>query len=173
MAFSCLGIGVSVFAFGAIPVIQSIYHPEKVLREAILTPVKEELDRIIAQLIAKYEQGQLEYALERVTFGAAQKRLQNALTIGALDKVGLLPLLIGTGISLIALWKEPLFSANLFLVSGIAGGVVLVYLAAISQQRALLRLDTVALALKHAVAAKKLSSEDRGPNPTSLLPGAQ
>jgi hypothetical protein len=151
---------VNIFASSIFPVIKSIFRPGEHLREAILTPVKDELDRIITQLVTKYERRHLEYALERVSFGASQVRLGLGLTIGALDKIGLIPVVIGYVVTIDKLypklWNEP------FLVSsqsspwvGIGLGLVMVYLAGISLHRSLGRLDHAALAIKHAVEAKK------------------
>jgi hypothetical protein len=109
--------------------------------------------------VKKYERHQLEYALDRVTFGSTQVRLRNALTIGALEKVGVIPFLIGVvygGYKLYEWWlSHPLSSFQLSGGVGVAIGLSLVYVYAIGQHPDLQQLDQVVLALKHAVEAKK------------------
>jgi hypothetical protein len=142
-----------IWTRSVIRVIRSIFRPEENLRKAILTPVKDEMDHIIAQLVIKYERRHLEYALERVTFGAAQERLSNALNVGALDKVGIIPLFLGAVFSVANWWK--FFSANKGLLAVLAVGLGIVYLRTISLYQSLKGLDHATLALKHAVDAKK------------------
>jgi hypothetical protein len=164
------GLSMMIGGFLAVwlPIFQSIRRPENVLREAILTPFNEDLDRLIPQLVAKYERHHLEYALERATFGAAQERLGVGLAVGALEKVGRIPLLLGTGLTLWTLSKEQFFASNLHLIGGIIVSLGLVYWHAFTQTQALRRLDHAVLALKHAVEAKKWAESSRNSDTVKL-----
>ena len=97
---------VSVYSALITAAIRSIFRPEEIVREVILTPIKDELDCIIAKLVANYAKRHLEYALERVTFGIAQARLQLALGTGQLERVGVTPLLLGALLTGYTLWPK-------------------------------------------------------------------
>ena len=166
----------SVYSALITAAIRSIFRPEKIVRDVILTPIKDELDCIIAKLVANYEKRHLEYALERVTFGIAQARLQLALGTGQLERVGITPLLLGTLLTGYTLWPKlfpdglatdwsaPSNMPLLALVLGIGLGLVLAYTHAIRQHQSYIKHDHAVLALKLAVEAKKVeeSSDSEG-----------
>jgi hypothetical protein len=87
---------------------------------------------LIAHLAGTYERHDLEDALDRVTLMATQLRSRLAITIGALDKVGVIPLAITAFFSLRTLLKEQSpTSSELSWMMGAAIGLGIVYMSGV------------------------------------------
>jgi hypothetical protein len=110
---------------------------------------------LIARLEQTYESRVLAYALDRLTLMAAQFRARIALLIGALDKVGLIPVLIGAYIPLRALVREqPPTPSELDWIIGMVAGLGGLYFMAFGLLLWAQRLDEACMVLKHAGQAK-------------------
>ena len=113
---------------------------------------------LIARLNQTYEPRALTYALDRLTLVATQLRARIALLIGALDKVGLIPVVIGAYFPLRALFREqPPTPSELNWIIATAAGLGILYLLAFSLLAWLQRLDEACVVLKHAGQAKPLA----------------
>ena len=142
--------------------LRQILPPEKIVEPAIAA-FHGEL-ALITRLGHTYEPRELTYTLDRLTLVAAQLRTRIAVLVGALDKVGLIPLAIGAYFPLRALFREqPSTPAELQWIIGMAAGLGLIYLMAFGLLRWVQRLDEVCMVLKHAGQAKSVSPP-RGPD---------
>jgi hypothetical protein len=130
-----------------------VLPPRRIL-EPVIAAFTAEL-ALIARLEQTYEPRALAYALDRLSLEAAQLRTRIALLIGALDKVGLIPLVIGAYFPLRALFKEqPPTSSELSWIIGTVAGLGGFYLMAFGFLHWTQRLDEACMVLKHAGQAK-------------------
>jgi hypothetical protein len=130
-------------------------HPERAALAPVMESFNAELD-LIYQLVHTYEPHQLEYAHDRVTLLIGQIRTWTGIVIGALEKVGVLPLAVAGYLSLQKLRTDqtPLLFGLHVPVDGILAALVVFYLMAMYQHLVCLQLDRFSLVLKHAVQAK-------------------
>jgi hypothetical protein len=157
-----LGVILSPFAVIVPKLFRYFRHRERAELEPVLDSFDKEL-AIISHLASTYERHDLEYAHERVALEAAQGRSWNALFVGALDKIGIIPLLVAAYISWQKLRAEqPLVLSDL---AGLEWSVMVtlgfVFLLSMSQYGTYLQLDRFCLVLKHAVEKKKLEPPAR------------
>jgi hypothetical protein len=134
---------------------QLLFHPERAWIEPVVESFDEELG-LVAHSAQTYERRDLEYALDRLTLMVTQLRSHIALLIGALDKVGVMPLAVGADFSIRTLLKEqtPTPSELSWMVP-VAIMLGTSYVMGISLLDRAHRLDVVCLVLKHAVQAKQ------------------
>lgn len=143
--------------------LRRLVSPVKAELEPVIRSFNDEVD-LIFHLTQTYARHQLEYAQDRVVLAATQARSWNALCVGALEKVGVLPLAVAAYFSrkTLAASQTQAVSELLSTENIIAGALVFFYLLSLLQQAVCLRLDGFGLVLRHAVQAKK--SADPSPN---------
>jgi hypothetical protein len=136
-----------------------VRHPERAALEHVLVTFDKERD-LVTHLAHNYEQHDLEYAQERIALETGRVRSWNALLLGGLDKLGIVPLAVIAYIS----WQK-LHVEQPLIFSGVPGGEWVIgavlgffYLLSMQQFLTCLELDRFCLVLKHAVEAKKLES---------------
>jgi hypothetical protein len=136
--------------------LRRILPPDRIL-EPVISAFTGEL-ALIARLGQTYEPCALAYALDRLTLVTAQVRARIALLVGALDKVGLIPVVIGAYFPLRALFREqPPSLSELRWVIGMVAGLGVLYLMAFGLLRWTQCLDDACMVLKHAGQAKPLA----------------
>jgi hypothetical protein len=141
--------------FATIPSFRLFLSPEKSLLGPVIGVFDQELG-LITRVAYTYERRDLEYALDRATLMVTQLRSRIALLIGALDKVGVVPLLIGAYFSVRQLLRDqPLTSSELSWMIGLGVGLGIMYAGGIGLLGWAQYLDHVCLVLKHAVQAKQ------------------
>jgi hypothetical protein len=160
MCYASMAVNMVASAVGSL---RLVLPPERIV-EPIIAAFTAEL-ALIARLDQTYEPLALAYALDRLTLVVTQLRARIALLVGALDKVGLFPLVIGAYFSLRALLKEQ--SPTPSELSWIVGGTIglgLVYMMAFGLMCWVQRLDEACMVLKYAVQAKQLAAPARNAN---------
>jgi hypothetical protein len=117
---------------------------------------------LIAHLARTYARHDLEFALDRMSLTTAQLCSFVAMIVGALDKVGIFPLVIAGYFSLRTLFKEqsPTF-AEYYSIAGAVIGLLLVYRMSFYYLSLAKTMDEACLVLKHAVQLKK-NAQSRG-----------
>jgi hypothetical protein len=153
MVMYYLSFMLAIFA-GTVSSIRMIFSPERSMFAPVVTAFGEETS-LVVRLADTYEHEHLEYAQDRITLLVTQLRSRIALLIGALDKVGVLPLAVGAYFSLRALLKEqPFTPSELPWMVGLAIGLGVLYVAGMALQGWTQWLEEVCLVLKYAVQAK-------------------
>jgi hypothetical protein len=138
----------------AVPSFRDFISPDRSLLAPVVGAFDEERG-LIVRLAQHYERHDLEYGLDRTTLVVTQLRSRLALVIGALDKVGLFPLLIGAYFSLRELLQDqPPTSSELAWLVGGALGVAIAYGSGLLLLIWAQDLEDMCLVLKHAVQAK-------------------
>jgi hypothetical protein len=146
-----------IFA-GAVWSLRLALHPER----AWLGPAVESFDEelgLMAHFAQTYERRDLAYALDLVTLTVTHLRSRIALLIGALDKVGVIPLAVGAYFPIRELLKNlPPTISELYWMLGVASFLGSSYVVGLGLLTWANRLDNVCLLLKHAVSAKQLDA---------------
>jgi hypothetical protein len=133
-----------------------VFPPDKIVAP-VIAAFPEEV-ALVARLAQTYEPAMLAYALDRLTLVTAQLRARIALLIGAVDKVGLIPVAVGAYFPLRALLREqPPTPSELEWIIATAAGLALIYLMAFSLLLWTQRLEEACVVLKHAGQAKPLA----------------
>jgi hypothetical protein len=147
--------GILFVLAGILSSVRFLLHPGSGWSEPTVESFDEELG-LMTRLAHDYERRDLEYALDRITLLATQIRSRIALVIGALDKVGVIPLAIGAYFSVRRLLREqPSTPSDLSWMWGVAIGLGFLYVAGLSLLEWAQDLDDACLVLKHAVQAKQ------------------
>ncbi len=98
---SLVVLQVSSLLYALAPLISSVrivFSIEKNVLEPVMNSFDEHL-ALIARLVQTLERNHLEYALDRMTLVVEQLRSRLALIVGALDKIGMIPLAASLGFS--------------------------------------------------------------------------
>lgn len=150
-------IGSVLFQISVIgPELVKLRHTEKTLLDPVIRNFDNEVDRI-AQLSKNFQQHHLEYAQARVSLATSHLRSRIALTVGALEKVGVVPLVVVAYFSLrkiVMPGEYKSLSDSMVIFSGLEWILVVLislYLLSVHMIIVCQRLDQMSLALKHAV----------------------
>jgi hypothetical protein len=153
LSFSEVSILVS-FVASVVTVVRTGFPPERGWVDSVVASFDTELD-VITQLQI-FEKHHLEYALDRMALMVKQFRARTALVMGALDKIGIVPLAVTAYFSLRELLaKSSSTPADRPLLWGIGVALVLIYVMGLYVFQRAERLDDLCLVLKHAVEVKK------------------
>lgn len=139
-----------------IPALKVLRHSEKNLTSPATERFNNDIDRI-SSLARDFERHHLEYARDRLTLIADQLRSRISFLVGAIEKVGILPLAVTGYLS-----AEKILSDSKLTSSGVEcafGALIALYLMAIHLLLVSQRLDRLVLIVRHA--ASKKSSEGK------------
>jgi hypothetical protein len=141
-------VGMTVF------VVRTLFHYERDLLQPVINSFNAERN-LIDQLVRTYESRDLEYAHDSVVLALEQLRLRIGLLVGALDKVGVIPLGIGLYFSVHKWLAEPSLNPSEQWYAEVIGvGLVFAYWLGFYSLRRSQNLETLCLVLKHAVQEK-------------------
>lgn len=139
-----------------IPALKVLRHSEKNLTSPATERFNNDIDRI-SSLARDFERHHLEYARDRLTLIADQLRSRISFLVGAIEKVGILPLAVTGYLS-----AEKILSDSKLTSSGVEcafGALIALYLMAVHLLLVSQRLDRLVLIVRHA--ASKKSSEGK------------
>lgn len=139
-----------------IPALKILRHSEKSLTSPATERFNNDIDRI-SSLARDFERHHLEYARDRLTLITDQLRNRISFLVGAIEKVGILPLAVTGYLSAEKILSDPKLAS-----SGIEwafGALIALYLMAVHLLLVSQRLDRLVLIVRHA--ANKKSSEGR------------
>jgi hypothetical protein len=134
------------------PLVSKLRHSEKSLSHPIISEFNDDLD-LIAELSRDFQPHHLEYAKDSFALMAEQLRLRIGLLVGAIDKVGVIPLAVTAYISGLKAVKDGVivFSA----VEWVWAAFILLYLLAVHMVSVAQQIDRIVLVYKQAMATQK------------------
>lgn len=149
ISFLLLSIPASILYQLAIlwPSLTSLHHSEKSLVDPVIAQFNDDIDTI-SLLVQDFKKHHLEYARDSLALVAQQTRARISLLVGALDKVGIIPLAITGYLSAKKLITDPTIQFSgieLVLAAFVALYLIAIHMLSVAQQ-----IDRMVLVLKQA-----------------------
>ena len=135
-----------------VPALMKLKNIEREVSNSLVEEFNDDID-LITELARDYRTHHLQYAQEIYSLMAVQHRSHISLLVGAIDKVGLIPLGITAYISWKKLVKDGLivFGATEWVLAGL----VLLYLVAVRMNETAQWMDRMSLLYKRALSLKQ------------------
>lgn len=135
----------------AFPVLKMLRHPEKSLASPATERFNNDIDRI-SSLARDFEKHHLEYARDRLALIADQLRNRISFLVGAIEKVGILPLAITGYLSAEKVLSDPKLASSG--IEWVFGALIALYLIAIHLLLVSQQLERLVLIVRHAASKK-------------------